>query len=112
MQFLEKPWKMRENITVKPNYYTIVFLLEILLAVEMKAQILMNKSVYFGLLILEISKIDTHEAWYDYVNQYMERKAKLCYTGTDSFIVYINKSKCKRKCKCLRRHFKRYCNKI
>ena len=41
----------------------------------------MNKPVYLGLSILELSIM--YESWYDYV------KPKLCYMDTDSFIVYI-----------------------
>ena len=32
-----------------------------------KAQIFMNKSIYLGLSILELSKIVMYEFWYDYV---------------------------------------------
>ena len=53
-----------------------------------KAQILMNKPVYLGLSVLELSKILMYEFWYDYVKPKYE-KAKLCYMDTDNFIVYI-----------------------
>ena len=43
----------------------------------------MNKLVYLGLSILELSKIVTYEFFCSYV------KAKLCSMDTDSFIVYI-----------------------
>ena len=33
-----------------------------------KTEILMNKSVYLGLSILELSKVLMYEFWYDYVN--------------------------------------------
>ena len=49
--------------------------------------ILMNKPVYLGLSILELSKILMHEFWNDYVEPKFGKKAKLCYTDTDSFIV-------------------------
>ena len=50
----------------------------------------MNKPIYLGLSILELSKILTYELWYDYVKQkYGEDMAKLCYMDTDSLIVYI-----------------------
>ena len=54
-----------------------------------KAQALMNKSVYLGLLILGISKIVMYEFWYDYIKPKYEEKSKLCYIDTDSFIVYL-----------------------
>ena len=48
----------------------------------------MNKPVYLGLSILELSKILMYEFWYDYVKPKFGEKAKLCYMDTDSFIVY------------------------
>ena len=42
----------------EPNYHTTKFFTENLLAIEMKkTEILMNKPVYLGLSILELSKI-------------------------------------------------------
>ena len=49
----------------------------------------MNKPVYLGLSILELSRILMFEFWYDYVKPKCGRKAKLCYMDTGSFIVYI-----------------------
>ena len=49
----------------------------------------MNKPVYLGLSILELSKILMYEFWYDYVKPKYGKKAKLCSKDTDSFIVYI-----------------------
>ena len=49
----------------------------------------MNKPVYLGLSILELSKILRYEFWYDYLKAKCTEKVKLCYVDTDSFIVYI-----------------------
>ena len=49
----------------------------------------MNKPVYLGLSILELSKILMYEFWHDNVKRKYVKKAKLCYMDTDSFIVYI-----------------------
>ena len=54
-----------------------------------KNQIYLNKPIYLGLLMLDSSKIVMYEFWYDYVKPKYGKKAKLCYTDTDSFIVYI-----------------------
>ena len=83
MQFLEKLWKIRENkldiklvITERRNnylvsvlnYHTTKFFTENLLVTEMKkTEILMHKTVYLELSILELSKILMYEFWYDYV---------------------------------------------
>ena len=53
----------------------------------------MNKPVYLGLSVLELSKILMYEFWYDYVKPKYDEKAKLCYMDTDSFIVYIKPMK-------------------
>ena len=49
----------------------------------------MNKPVYLGLSILELSKIVMYAFWCDYVKLNSGKIAKLCYMDTDSFIVYI-----------------------
>ena len=49
----------------------------------------MNKLVYLGLSILEISKTLMYEFWYDYIKQKYQNSVKLCYMGTGSFIIYI-----------------------
>ena len=74
----------------EPNYNTIKFFTEHLLAIEMKkSKILMNKPVYLGLSMLELSTILMYEFWYDYVKPKYGEKAKLCYINTGSSIVYI-----------------------
>ena len=52
-----------------------------------KTEILMNKSAYLGLSILELSKILIYELWYNYVKPKYGEKVKLCYMDTGSFII-------------------------
>ena len=52
-----------------------------------ETRIRMNKPVYLGLSILELSKILIYEFWYDYVKLKYSEKAKLCYMDAD--IAYI-----------------------
>ena len=54
-----------------------------------KAQILMNKPVYLGLSISDLSKTGMNEFWDDYVKPKYGENAKICYMGRDSFIVYV-----------------------
>ena len=49
----------------------------------------MNKPIYLGLCILEISKIIMYEFWYDFVKNKYGNKARLYYTDTDSFVINI-----------------------
>ena len=49
--------KRKNYLVLEPNYRTIKFFTESLLANEMrKTQILMNKSVYLSVLMLDLSK--------------------------------------------------------
>ena len=49
----------------------------------------MNKPVYLGLSIVELSKMLLYEFWFDYVKPKYDEKAKLCYMDTDIFPLYI-----------------------
>ena len=54
-----------------------------------KIQIL-NKPVYLGLLILELSKILMYEFWHDYIKPKYGEIARLCYLDTSVYIyIYI-----------------------
>ena len=49
----------------------------------------MNKPVYLGLSILDLSKILMYDFWNDYLKPKYDEKAKFCYMDTDIFIVQI-----------------------
>ena len=53
------------------------------------SEILMKKAACLELSIHKLSRILIYEFWYDYVKPKYGKKAKLCYTETYSFIVYI-----------------------
>ena len=42
----------------------------------------MNKLIYLGMSILDISKTLMYEFWYDYIKPKYEDKAKLCCVDT------------------------------
>ena len=46
----------------------------------------MNKPVYLGQAIIDLSKTLMYESHYDYVRPRYGSKAKLCYMDTDSFV--------------------------
>ena len=48
-----------------------------------------TKPLYFGMSILDISKALMYKFWCDYINPKYGDRAKLCYTDTDSFVIYI-----------------------
>ena len=54
-----------------------------------KTKVKRNKPIHLGMSILDISKTLMYKFWYDYFKPKYGDKAKLCYTDTDSFIIYI-----------------------
>ena len=82
--------KKRSKLVSEPDYHTINLISEDLSIIEMKkTKVKMNKPIYLGLSILEISKILMYEFWYDYMKPKCGNKVKLCYMDTDSFIMNI-----------------------
>ena len=80
----------RNKLVSEPNYHTTKHFSENLLAIEMKkTKVKMNKPVYLGMSILDISKTLMYEFWYDYIKPKYQDKAKLCYMDTDSFVIHI-----------------------
>ena len=80
----------RNKLVSEPNYHTSKQFSENLLAIEMKkTKVKMNKPVYLGQAIFDISKTLMNEFWYDYIKPKYQEKAKLCYMDTDSFIIHI-----------------------
>ena len=76
---------------MKPNFKSGVLFGENLMGCEMgKIKVVMNKPVYLGQAILELSKIVMYEFHYDYmVPKYGLEKLKLCYMDTDSLVYDI-----------------------
>ena len=82
--------KKRSKLVSEPNYHTINLISEDLSIIEMKkTKVKMNKPIYLGLSILEISKILMYEFCYDYMKPKYNNDVKLCYMDTDSFVMHI-----------------------
>ena len=59
--------KRRNQLESEPNYHTTKYFSENLMAIEMKkTKVKMNKLVYLGMSVLDISKT-MYEFWYDYI---------------------------------------------
>ena len=54
-----------------------------------KVEVKMNKLIYLGQAILDLSKTLMYEFWYDYIKPKYNDKARLCYMDTDNFVMYI-----------------------
>ena len=82
--------KRRKRLISEPNYHSCKKFFDHLMAIEMKkTRVKMNKPLHLGMSILDISKALMYEFWYDYFKPKYGDRAKLCYTDTDSFIIYI-----------------------
>ena len=85
--------KKRNKLVSEPNYHTINYISEDLSIIEMKrTKVKMNKPIYLGLSILDISKILMYEFWYDYMKPKYNNNVELCYMNRDSFVMNIKTS--------------------
>ena len=82
--------KKRNKLVSELNYHPMNYISEDLPIIEMnRTKVKMNKPIYLGLSILDISKILMYEFWYDYMKPKYGDDVKLCYMDTDSFIINI-----------------------
>ena len=80
--------KQRSILVSEPNYHSSKRISKDLMIIEMnKTEVKMNKPIYLGQAILDISKTLMYEFWYDYIKPKYEDKARLCYMDTDSFVI-------------------------
>ena len=79
-----------KKLTAKPNYESRKIFNENLVSVHMKkTSLTMNKPVYLGMSILDISKTLMFDFHYKYIKLKYGNKAKLLFTDTDSFLYEI-----------------------
>ena len=79
-----------KKLASKPNYNSCKIFNENLVSVHMKkTSLTMNKPVYLGMSILELSKIIMFDFHYKYIKPKYGNKAKLLFTDTDSFLYEI-----------------------
>ena len=75
---------------MKPNFKSGTLLGDDLMGCEMgKVKVVMNKPVYLGQAILDLSKIIMYEFHYDYMIPKYGENIKLCYMDTDSYVYDI-----------------------
>ena len=82
--------KRRKRLVSEPNYHSHKKSSEDLMAIEMKkTRVKMTKPLHLGMPILDVSKILMYEFWYDYIKPKYGGRTKLCYTNSESFIIYV-----------------------
>ena len=75
---------------MRPNFKSGTLLGPDLMGCEMgKVKVVMNKPVYLGQAILDLSKLIMYEFHYDYMLPKYGKNIKLCYMDTDSFVYDI-----------------------
>ena len=71
--------KRRNQLVSEPNYHFTKYFSENLITIEMnKTNIKVNKPIYLGQSVLNISKKLTYEFWYGYLKLKYNDKIKLC----------------------------------
>ena len=79
-----------KKLTAKPNFHSRKIFNENLVSVHMKkTSLTMNKPVYLGMSILDLSKTVMFNFHYRYIKPKYEKQAKLLFTDTDSFLYEI-----------------------
>ncbi|XP_031784108.1 uncharacterized protein LOC116417093 [Nasonia vitripennis] len=74
----------------KPNFHSISIFNDNLVAIQLnKTDILMNKPIYVGLVVLDLSKTLMYDFHYNYIRQMYKDNCKLLYTDTHSFIYAV-----------------------
>ena len=80
----------RNKLVSEANYHTMKLIEENLPIIEMKkVKVKMNKPIYLGLSMPEISKATMYEFWYNYMKRKYGDMLKLCYMDTDSLAMNI-----------------------
>ena len=79
-----------KKLSAKPNFKSHKIFSENLVSVHMKkTSLTMNKPVYLGMCILDLSKTIMYDFHYNYIKPKYGVKAKLLFTDTDSFMYEI-----------------------
>ena len=82
--------KRRSILASEANYHSTKYISKDLLIMGMKkTKVKMNKPIYLGQAILDLSKTLMYEFLYDYIKPKYDHKARLCYMDTDSFVIDI-----------------------
>jgi hypothetical protein len=78
--------KCLNNPTMKHRH----FINDQLVGIEkIKAVVKLNKPIYVGMAILDLSKLHMYKFYYDVLKAKFNDKIKLAYTDTDSFVIHV-----------------------
>ena len=90
---LKSQWEGRygvEALISKPTFKSCTIFSENFVAIDSRlTEIMINKPIYIGLCVLDISKILMYDFHYQYMKKKFRKNCKLLYTDTDSLIYEI-----------------------
>ena len=79
-----------EDLISKPNFHSLTVFSENCVAIEMeKTKVYMNKPIYIGLCVLDLSKIVLYKFHYNFMLKKFGDKCKLLYTDTGNIYIYL-----------------------
>lgn len=79
-----------EQLIARPNFQSLTVFDENLVAIQMKREkIILNKPIYIGFAVLELSKAHMYDFHYAVMKNFYKDKLTLCYTDTDSLLYSI-----------------------
>ena len=80
----------RNKLASEPNLISTKYISKDLLIMEIrKTEVKMNKPIYLGQTMLDLSKTLMYKFWYDFIKPKYGDKARLCYMDTDTFVMLI-----------------------
>ncbi|MGI9555413.1 MAG: endonuclease domain-containing protein [Cyanophyceae cyanobacterium] len=89
VRFVTNP-KQFKKLVKKPNFVrAIIFSCDLVAVVLLRTTIALNKPIYAGFAVLELSKLLMYEFHYDYIKQKYGEEAELLMTDTDSLMYHI-----------------------
>jgi hypothetical protein len=85
--------KQVSKLIMKPTYkHRTVIDENMILVHKLNNKLKLDKPIYVGWAILELSKLEMYKFWYDIIKPYFGEKARLLMSDTDSFIIeFTNK---------------------
>lgn len=83
--------KRLSKLSAKPGFKSCKIFNEDLASVELtKSKLVLNRPIYVGFSILELSKVLMYEFHYNYIKKKYGGRAALCFTDTDSLCYDIS----------------------
>lgn len=85
-----KKKKCAQKLIARPNFHSATVFSDNLVAVQLNPeQIILDKPIYIGFTVLELSKSHMYDFHYSVIQPFYKNHVQMCYTDTDSFVYHI-----------------------